>query len=84
MHSITKQKLESFAYLNNWSASHPLDMERFWGFVIEAYNNGETSLSEEEIDNVIKPIHELNEDELSKWFIMYENGIELLRVFNKG
>ena len=83
MNEKTKIKLETFAHLNNWSLSHPLDMERFWEFVIEAYNNGDT-IDEESFCTVIKPFYKLDEKESNKWFFRYENGIELLGVYHKS
>jgi len=82
MNEKTKNKLETFAHLNNWSLSHPLDMERFWEFVIEAYNNSDT-IDEESFYTVIEPFYKLDQKELNKWFFRYEDGIELLRVYHK-
>jgi len=83
MNNATKQKLEIFAKSNNWQIPHPLDMERFWEFVIEAYNNGDTALSTDEFNWVIEPIYKLEEKDLIKWLIKYEDGIELLRTYSK-
>lgn len=84
MKKETQQKLELFAKLNNWQMPHPQDMERFYGFVIEAYNNGDTEISRDKFLEVVRPFCKMNEDELTKWIIKFENGIELLKVYNKN
>lgn len=84
MENSTKQKLKLFAEFNNWQAAHPLDMKRFYEFIIEAYENKDTEISKDEFLEVVNPIYEMNEDELDKWIRKFENGIELLRIYNKN
>ncbi|MDA3840610.1 MAG: hypothetical protein PF572_06020 [Patescibacteria group bacterium] len=83
MNNLTKKKLEIFAHSNNWQTPHHLDMERFYIFIIEAYSNGDISLDKDDLMEAINPIHKLNEEESIKWIIQYEQGIELLRVYNQ-
>jgi len=84
MKKETQQKLESFFRLDSWRSLHPSDMERFYEFVIEAYNNGDTEISKDKFLEVVSPFYKMNEDELTKWIIKFENGIELLKVYNKN
>ena len=58
-----QQKLELFAKLNNWQMPHPLDMERFYEFVIEAYRNGDMEISKDKFLEVVRPFYKMNEDE---------------------
>ena len=84
MKKETQQKLESFFRLDSWRSLDPSDMERFYEFVIEAYNNGDTEISKDKFLEVVSPFYKMNEDELTKWIIKFENGIELLKVYNKN
>lgn len=83
MKNNTKQKLELFAGENNWQSPNPLDMERFYEFVVEAYNNGDTEISRDIFLEVVNPFYKMSDDELVKWLIRFENGIGLLKVYNK-
>jgi len=83
MNEETKIKLEAFAHLNNWSLPHPLDMERFWEFVIEAHNNDDV-INREIFCSTIRRFYQLSEQEADKWFFRYEDGIELLHVYTKS
>lgn len=83
MENNTKQKLKLFAELKNWQATHPSDMKRFYEFIIEAYKNKDTEISKDEFLEVVNPVYRMNEDELDKWIRKFENGIELLKVYNK-
>ncbi|MFA6145888.1 MAG: hypothetical protein WC697_00970 [Patescibacteria group bacterium] len=83
MRKETQQKLELFAQNNNWQMPSPLDMERFYEFIIEAYNNRDTEITRDKFLEVVNPFYKINEDELDKWIIRFENGIELLKVYNK-
>jgi len=76
----TKRKLELFAKMNNWEIPHPLDMERFWSFIIEAYNSGEVNLVSEDFESVIKG---RSIEEIQDWVKRYEEGIGLLQYYNK-
>ncbi len=82
MKPSTREKLINWANGNNWSASHPLDMERFWKFVIEAYTNGDSQISEDEFYGSLSSFYD-DEDVLTDYYIKYENGIELLDCYNK-
>lgn len=84
MKNEIEQKLKTFAENNNWQMPHPLDMDRFYEFVIEAYNDGGAEITRDEFLEVVNPIYKLSEDELDKWLIKYENGIELLKIYNKN
>ena len=79
----TKQKLKSFINLDSWQSKGVLDMERFYEFIVEAYNSGDTSISEDEFLEVVGPFHKMNEHEVKEWIGRFENGIELLKVYNK-
>lgn len=83
MQDNTRQKLKVFAENNNWDLTHPSDMERFYEFIIEAYKNRDMEISRDEFLEVINHIYEMNEDELGKLIIKFENGIGLLKVYNK-
>jgi hypothetical protein len=82
MKDNTKKKLNSFVKHNNWQMPHPLDMERFYSFIIEAYKNGDTQITADDFSEIIKPVCNINEEELHEWLIKYENGIELLKINN--
>ena len=84
MKKETQQKLELFVGLDSWRSLDPSDMERFYEFVIEAYRNGDTEISNDEFLEVVNPFYKMNEDELKEWKNRFENGIELLRVYNKN
>jgi len=82
MNTSTKEKLQLWAQNNNWSTSHPLDTERFWDFVSEAYRNQDTQISEDEFYSFLSSFCN-DEDTLTNYYIKYEDGIELLRCYNK-
>ncbi len=82
MENSTKQYFNTFASSCNWTVPHPLDMEKFWRFVIEAYKNGERSLSEEEFSQLV-PTREFDQEELDEWIVCFEHGIDLLEVLEK-
>ena len=82
MENSTKQYFNTFASSCNWTVPHPLDMEKFWRFVIEAYKNGERSLSEEEFSQLV-PTREFDQEELDTWIINFDHGIDLLEVLEK-
>lgn len=84
MEKETRQKLESFFELDSWRSLDQSDMKRFYEFVIEAYRNGDTEISNDEFLAVVNPFYKMNEDELEEWKIRFENGIELLKVYNKN
>ena len=84
MNNNTKQKLELFAKFNNWQMSHPLDMKRFYEFIIKAYKNGDTEISKDEFLEMVNPIYKMNEEELDRWIIKFECGVELLKAYNKN
>lgn len=83
MQDNTRQKLRLFTENNNWDLTHPSDMERFYEFIIEAYKNNDLEISRDEFLEVINPIYRMTEDELEKWKSRFENGIGLLKVYNK-
>ncbi len=82
MEDSTKEYFDSFALSCNWGVPHPLDMEKFWRFVIEAYKNGERSLSEEEFSKAV-PTRDFDQEELDRWIINFDHGIDLLEVLEK-
>lgn len=82
MNQSTKEKLKNWAENNNWSTSHPLDDERFWDFVIEAYKNGDKSIPETEFYELVATYYQ-DEDTLTDFYIKYENGIRLLERTNQ-
>ena len=82
MKDSTKEYFDSFALSCNWGVPHSLDMEKFWRFVIEAYRNGERSLSEEEFSQLV-PTREFDQEELDEWIVCFEHGIDLLEVLEK-
>lgn len=82
MNETTKEKLVKWAESNNWSLSHPLDDERFWDFVIEAYKNGDVAIPEAEFYGLVSGYYN-DEDTLTDFYIKYENGIELLKQYDK-
>lgn len=59
-------------------------MKRFYEFVIEAYNNRDTEISNDEFLEVVNPFYKMNKDELKEWKNRFENGIELLKVYTKN
>ena len=82
MNKNVREKLELWASNNNWSSNHPLDDERFWNFVIEAFHSGEHKITEDDFYSVLMP-HCKDEDILTENYIRYEDGIELLSQFTK-
>lgn len=82
MKTNVSEKLEIWASNNNWSVSHPLDDERFWDFVIEAFRSDDTSITEDDFYGIISK-HYSDEDTLTEYYIKYQNGIELLTQFTK-
>ena len=83
MQNNTRQKLESFMKLDSWQSKNPEDMERFYEFIIEAYKNGDKGISRDEFLEVVNPSYKMNVHETEEWIGRYENGIELLKVYNK-
>lgn len=82
MTNATKEKLKVWAENNNWSSYHPSDTERFWDFVITAYDNKDNGISEDEFYGFLSS-YSTDEDILTSYYIKYEDGIELLRCYNK-
>jgi len=82
MQKTTRRRLEAFAAGANWLIPHPLDIRRFSKFVIEAYEQNDTTLSSDEFYEVVKPYQDLSERELDEWMYRYEQGIHLLTVYN--
>ena len=82
MKNSTQKYFDSFALSCNWGVPHPLDMEKFWRFVIGAYKNGEKSLSAEEFLKSV-PTRKFDQKELDEWVVRFEQGIALLEVLNK-
>lgn len=83
MQNSTKQKLELFVAENNWRSPCPLDMERFYEFVIEAYNSRDREIPRDNFLEVINKFYKISDDELVKWSTKFEDGIGLLKVYNK-
>jgi len=83
MNTPTKEKLRIWAENNNWSNSHPLDEERFWDFVIEAYRNGDKEILENEFYSFLLSFYE-DEDTLTEYYLKYKDGIELLSRHHLG
>lgn len=83
MKKETQQKLKFFAQENNWGGANPLDLERFYEFIIEAYKNSDTEISRDNFFEVINHFYKINEDNLDKWVTKFEDGIGLLKVYNK-
>ncbi len=83
MKETTREKLKSFAACNDWASPRPNDMERFWGFVIEAFNNGEHNILFNEFWGVICDHFHNKDTILNEWFPKYFDGIELLRQFTR-
>lgn len=92
----TKKLLEHFAANANWGAlGNPIDMERFWEFVISAYRHGEHDISLNEFIQLVGPQSKSKEDVSGKkfsnkqrdltarvmMFNKYEDGIKLLSQF---
>jgi hypothetical protein len=82
MNQRTKEKLEKWARNKNWSLSHPLDNVRYNDFIIEAYKNGDTEISETEFYELISTYYN-DENTLTNFYSKYENGIELLSNYEK-
>ena len=52
-------------------------MSEFPGNLVMTAKNSDKFLE------VVRPFYKMNEDELKKWIIRFESGIELLKVYNK-
>ncbi len=76
------EKLNAGASSNNCGVSHPLDDERFYDFVIEAFKGGDTAIPEQDFYEAVSKYYS-DEDALTESYIKYENGIELLRQYAK-
>ena len=83
MNTSTKEKLKLWAENNNWSSSHPIDEERFWDFVIEAYRKGDREIQENEFYSSLTSFYE-DEDTLTEYYIKYKDGIELLSRYTQN
>jgi hypothetical protein len=81
MTEASREALKKFGALANWGDMHPLDMERFWDFVIVAFKNGDQHILFEEFEAVISE-YSRREDITRSMFAKYEDGIELLQKFN--
>jgi len=95
MTPATRKLLQGFATLANWNAlGNPVDMERFWDFVISAYRNAEHDISLDEFLDVVghakgkEDAHGIKffnkkRDLAAKMFMYrkYEDGVTLLRKF---
>jgi len=83
MNEKTRGKLKHFTGLDTWSSAHPLDDARFNDFIIEAYHNDDLHISKSDF---LAEFPELNgdlEDKADKFFSRYENGVELLKRFQR-
>ena len=77
MNNKTREKLADFAGLDTWSSFHPLDMQRFNDFIIEAYKNGDLGISQEDF---LAAFSNKNLEEVAiKFYGKYQDGIELLK-----
>lgn len=75
-------KLDLWAVNNNWNLPHPLDNERFWDFVIEAFKRGDLAIPEDDFYGALVNYCS-DEDTLTESYIKYENGIALLKQYAK-
>ena len=79
MKPVTEKLLSEFSGSANWgSLGHPLDMPRFWDFVIQAHKSGDRHISFESFNTLIKPYCE-NEDSVHRMYQKYQDGIDLLK-----
>lgn len=83
MKNETLEKLKNWASNNNWRSAHPLDEERFWLFVIEAYKNEDALISEDDFFQILKKFYP-DEEILTDYYIKYENGIDLLTTYSRS
>ena len=82
MKKNVKEKLNTWASHNNWLLSNPVDGERFWNFVIEAFNGGDLAISEGDFYGVLVKYCN-DEDILTEMYTKYKNGIALLQQSTK-
>ena len=83
MDNKTKEKLKHFTNLDTWSSFHPSDTGRFNDFIIEAYINKDFGISQEDFLNEFVNLNEYLKDIAEKFYGKYEDGIGLLRQFQK-
>jgi len=57
-------------------------MDRFWDFVIEAFENGDVTITSDQFHESVKEnCHD--EETLDRIFIKYESGIDLLKRYTE-
>lgn len=80
MKQATKQKLQYWVENGNFSG-HPRDTERFFDFIVEAYRNGDTSISLDEFSEVVGD--RLKDGKIKAGFYTrYDEGVELLKFYD--
>jgi len=83
MNEEVKRTLTSYLSSANFGITHPLDIERFYEFIIVSYKEG-ILIDSEDFENMVKEKAPGIDDKwLSKKYSLYENGIELLKKYNK-
>jgi len=60
-------------------------MDRFWDFVSVAYRNNDRQIDKQEFVDILKAYCSgLDEEKQSDWYGKYQNGIDLLEIYNKN
>ncbi|MDP2749835.1 MAG: hypothetical protein Q8O89_03310 [Nanoarchaeota archaeon] len=82
MKKSVSKKLKLWAINNNWVSSSPSDDDRFEEFVIEAFNNEDYDITEDDFYSQLISYCS-DEDILTDSYIKYKNSIEILKRFAK-
>ena len=83
-----KEKLQSWSSLKNWHSAHPSDEERFFDFIIEAYNENKKNGLHIDLEEFIEIVRDsakfkLTDKDIEKKYLEYELGISLLMYLAK-
>lgn len=80
MKKSIEEKLLSWAKSNNWSGSHPLDIERFQDFIIESFLSNE-EINSDDFSRALESIMK-EQDVLKDYYFKYKDGFDLLKRYN--
>jgi len=85
MNQTIFKKFKGWAGLSTYDSWHPCDMERFYELVIESYKRNEPALTMDEFRSKMKEFsgRDVSDKIFEKFYQKYEDGIELLKIYNK-
>ena len=78
------KKIKGWAGMATYDSWHPLDMERFYRFVIESYKQKEHISADEFRSRIIEfSGRDIGEENFWNFYGKYESGLELLKIYNE-